>query len=228
MVQIRLFTIALLLFVVATTAEAQSITVTGRVVHEQTGSPQVRVPLYLMGTPKAAITDSNGSYVFRDVTPGSYELVAVFPGLGQITEILEVTDSEDIVHDFTVPYAISAPEEAVEMARTDASTAAKADDPVSRSGIVIQEVETVCSCYSSAVSLLDQAFELRGRFATKKAFEADAAAGKEMNSLLSEWTNLQRQCLSQFGTKLFEESACNKPSEISRKRQALSDIGIRS
>ncbi len=224
----RVYTILLLLLMAATSAEAQSVAVSGRIVHEATGDPQARIPLYLLGTSLAAFTDSDGRYVFREVPAGSYELVAVVPGHGQIKQMLEVAGEADIVHDLAVPYASNASDESPDAAGSDSEPSSNTAPLVQRTDIVNPEVETVCSCHTSAVSLLDQANDLRGKFTTEAAYEADDAAGEKMQSLLGEWKNLQRQCLSRFGTKLFEESACNKPTEISSKRQELNDSGIRS
>ncbi|MGB0650997.1 MAG: carboxypeptidase-like regulatory domain-containing protein [Rhodothermales bacterium] len=224
---IRISVIALLLLTPTLGATAQFVSVSGRVTHDQTGNPQSRIPLYLLGTSLAAFTDSSGDYVFREVPPGSYELVAVFPDHRQIKQILQVAGDADIVHDIAVPFEVSVADEPPAGERSDSQTSPN-NAPTQRTDVVSPEVETVCSCYNSAVSLLDQALDLRGKFATEAAYKADDAAGEEMESLLGEWSNLQRQCLSRFGTKLFEESACNKPTEISRKRQALNDSGIRS
>lgn len=228
MVQIRIYAVVLLLLLVALPVEAQSVTLSGRVVQELTGNPQARVPLYLMGTPQAAFTDSSGSYVFRDVSPGSYELVAVVPGLGQIKEVLEIAGGTDMVHDIAVPFEASTNEGATTSVRPDPSSASKSDDTESGNQVLNPDIKTVCSCYDTAVSLLDQAIELRGKFATESAYHADSDAGEHMQRLLGDWSSLQRHCLTRFGTKLFEESACNKPTEISKKRKTLNDIGIRS
>ena len=225
---IRISVVAILFLTPALNVKAQGVSVSGRITHDQSGNPQSRVPLYLLGTSLAAFTDSSGDYVFREVPPGSYELVAVFPGHGQIKQILEVAGDTDIVHDMAVPFAVNLADDSPGEERFGSESSSNNASLVQRTDVVSPEVQTVCSCYDSAVSILDQAIDLRGKFATESAYKADDAAGQEMESLLVEWGNLQRQCLSRFGTKLFEESACNKPTEISRKRQALNDGGIRS
>lgn len=225
----RISIVVLVLLASALSATAQTISVSGRVTHELTETPLARVPVYLLGTTLAAFTDSSGFYAFDQVPVGTYDLVAVVPEYGQYKDILQVTGDAEMVYDIAISYSVDVakgwsgqPESSTNKTSTLSDTA---PDETSE---LMAKPETVCSCYESAVSILDQAMELRSKFATEAAFSADAEAGDQMNSLLGEWHHLQRQCLMQFGTKLFEESACNNPSEISRKRQALSDIGIRS
>ncbi len=148
----RVYTVLLLLLMAATSAEAQAVAVSGRIVHEATGDPQARIPLYLLGTSLAAFTDSDGRYVFREVPAGSYELVAVVPGHGQIKHMLEVAGEADIVHDLAVPYASNASDESPDAAGSDSEPSSNTAPLVQRTDIVNPEVETVCSCHTSAVS----------------------------------------------------------------------------
>ena len=88
------------------------------------------------------------------------------------------------------------------------------------------QLSTVCGCFISAEAILGEALRLRTEYDSFVEFEKDNKAKDQMGGLLKSWRMTQQFCLTRFGSKLFEDTWCNRPGEISEKRRALDSLGI--
>jgi len=66
------------------------------------GDPAEFVNVSLKGTAKGDVADKDGNYVIKNITPGSYTLVASFVGLENQQQTIDVIAGEKILIDFTL------------------------------------------------------------------------------------------------------------------------------
>ncbi|MBB6109012.1 iron complex outermembrane recepter protein [Mucilaginibacter lappiensis] len=97
---IKKITYCLLLFLLPSfTLLAQTATITGSV-KTADGKPADLVSITIKGTNKATLTDENGHYQIKRVTPGSHRLVASFIGLEKREQTIETRSGETLVVNF--------------------------------------------------------------------------------------------------------------------------------
>jgi iron complex outermembrane receptor protein len=78
---------------------AQTATITGSV-KTADGKPADLVSIAVKGTNKATLTDGNGHYQIKRVTPGSHTVVASFIGLEQKEQTMETRSGETLIVNF--------------------------------------------------------------------------------------------------------------------------------
>jgi Ca-activated chloride channel homolog len=98
---------ALLLFVLAATAAAPTVTLekTGKIaghVRDENGAPIHNAQVFVVGTALNALTDSAGSYVLAAVPEGRQEIRAAFIGYRSSQATIVVRANRTTTHDFTL------------------------------------------------------------------------------------------------------------------------------
>lgn len=97
---IKKITYCLLLFLLPSlTLLAQTATISGSV-KTADGKPADLVSITIKGTNKATLTDKNGHYQIKRVTPGSHTLVASFIGLEKREQTIETRSGETLLVNF--------------------------------------------------------------------------------------------------------------------------------
>ena len=91
----RLFLLLLAFVAMTASAEAQNLTVKGKVQDAKSGEPLPLVNVGLMRTTdtvfmRGAATDFDGTFEIKDVKPGSYLLQASYVGYERYTQLVEV------------------------------------------------------------------------------------------------------------------------------------------
>jgi len=79
--------------------------VLGQVVDATTGLPLSGVNISLDGTSQVTSTDSNGSYVFENVSSGSYTVSAHKEGFAEVSTAITVSDDAKTLANFSLPVA---------------------------------------------------------------------------------------------------------------------------
>ena len=72
-------------------------TIKGQILDGDTDSPLIGATVFLVGTSKASITDLDGNYIIKDVTPGEYNLEMSYLGYGTTYYPVNVTDGSNQV-----------------------------------------------------------------------------------------------------------------------------------
>lgn len=216
----------LMLFVSVSLAEAQTVHITGTVQDAQLGAPITGAPVYLIGSSALAVTKEDGRFVLQDVQAGTYILTVVYEGYSSESDTLVVSGESDIEKNFNLQPAPAASEEGaiVPQARDQETKQNAASSP--GQDALRSELDTVCACFESAVSILNDAILLRKKYEDVEQYRSDLEAVEQMNALLALWRTAQHHCLTGFGTALFVDSACNRPGEISDLRGELDSLGI--
>lgn len=99
---IKKITYCLLLFLLPSlTLLAQTATISGSV-KTADGKPADLVSITIKGTNKATLTDKNGHYQIKRVTPGSHTLVASFIGLEKREQTIETRSGETLLVNFVL------------------------------------------------------------------------------------------------------------------------------
>src|SRR5690349_16598664 len=94
--------LSLILFLIcAGTALAQTGTINGTV-KTSDGQPAAFVNVYVKGTSKGTITDTEGNFEIANVKTGSHTLVASFVGLKSQSSNVEVADNKTTTASFTL------------------------------------------------------------------------------------------------------------------------------
>jgi TonB-dependent receptor len=75
-------------------------TIQGSVRDAQTGDPLPSASVVLVGTSFGAATDVNGTYIIRNVPPGSYTLRVTYIGYKNVEENVEFKEGESVTKDF--------------------------------------------------------------------------------------------------------------------------------
>jgi TonB-linked SusC/RagA family outer membrane protein len=81
-------------------AQAQTGTVTGQVVHAETGAPLANAQVVIVGTTRGTLTDSDGNYRITGVRAGSREVRAQLIGYRAVTQAVEVVADQVASADF--------------------------------------------------------------------------------------------------------------------------------
>ena len=206
-------------------AAAQTASISGTVTDAEVGEPISGAPVYLVGLPRVAVTTVNGSYELLGVEAGTYVLTAVARGYVPFSDTLEVSGTSRITLDFRLePDPGDRPAGHRQAQEQDKSV----PHPVLEGGdsLRFSQLSTVCGCFKSANAILGEALRLRTEYGSLVQFERDSRAVDQMGGLLKSWRMAQQFCLTRFGSKLFEDTRCNRPGEISEKRRALDSLGI--
>ncbi len=215
----------LMLFVSVSFAEAQTVRITGTVQDAQLGVPITGAPVYLIGSSGLAVTKENGQFALQDVQAGTYILTVVYEGYSSESDTLVVSGDADIENNFNLHPVRAAGEEAAIGSPT--GDRAKRNFVLSPGQDSLRsELKTVCACFESAVGILSDAILLRKKYENREQYQRDREAVEQMNALLALWRTAQYHCLTEFGTELFVDSACNRPNEISDMRRKLNSLGI--
>jgi hypothetical protein len=189
------------------------------------GKPISGVPVYLVGLPRVAVTTVDGSYELLGIEAGTYVLTAAARGYMPFSDTLEVSSTSRITHDFRLE-----PEPGDRLAgqRQTQEQDKSVPQPVLEGSETLRssQLSTVCGCFKSANAILGEALRLRTDYGNLVQFERDSEAVDQMGGLLKSWRMAQQVCLTRFGSKLLEDTWCNRPGEISDKRRALDSLGI--
>ncbi len=216
----------LMLFVSVPLAEAQTVRITGMVQDAQLGAPIIGAPVYLVGSSGLAVTKENGQFALQDVQAGTYILTVVYEGYSSESDTLVVSGDADIENNFSL-HPVRAAGEEVAIRPQTGDQGAKQNFVLSPDQDSLRsELKTVCACFESAVGILNDAVLLRKKYENIEQYQRDREAVEQMNALLALWRTAQYHCLTEFGTELFLESACNRPDEISDMRGKLNSLGI--
>ena len=208
-------------------AEAQTSSISGKVVDAYSGESIIRAPIYLIGTTRVVVSQEDGSYQVRDVKPGTYVITAASQGYVAQSDTIIVTGDSHLEHNFRLtPDQATRKDEANRLNRQDLKTIPRPAIDPGRSD-TISQLSSVCGCFASAVRILNDAIRLRIGYEDVSQFEQDSDALEQMNALTNSWQTTQQVCLTRFGSKLLEDSTCNRPREISIKRRQLDDLGVR-
>ncbi|MXY07738.1 MAG: carboxypeptidase-like regulatory domain-containing protein [Rhodothermaceae bacterium] len=206
-------------------ATAQTATISGTVTDAEIGEAIRGAPVYLVGLPRVAVTTVDGSYEFLGVEAGTYVLTAVARGYLPFSDTLEISGTSRITHDFRLepdPGDSLAGQRQMQERDKSVPHPGLEDSETLR----LFELSTVCGCFKSANAILGEALRLRTEYGSLVQFERDSGAVDQMGGLLKSWRTAQQICLTRFGSKLFEDTWCNSPGEISEKRRALDSLGI--
>ena len=76
-------------------------TITGKTSTNGDALPYVNV--YLKGTQKGAVSNDNGMFSFKNVTPGKYTIIASFTGYQTQKRSITVSESKDVTINFNLP-----------------------------------------------------------------------------------------------------------------------------
>jgi len=76
-------------------------TITGKTSTNGDALPYVNV--YLKGTQKGAVSNDNGMFSFKNVTPGKYTIIASFTGYQAQKRSITVSESKDVTINFNLP-----------------------------------------------------------------------------------------------------------------------------
>ena len=216
----------LMLFVSVPLAEAQTVRITGTVQDAQLGAPITGAPVYLIGSSGVAVTKENGRFVLQDVQAGTYILTVVYEGYASESDTLVVSGEADVENNFRLN-SVRAADEKVAISPQTGDQEAEPNFSLSPSQDSLRsELKTVCACFESAVGILNDAILLRKKYENAEQYQRDREAVEQMNALLALWRTAQYHCLTGFGTKLFVDSACNRPDKISDLRKELDSLGI--
>ena len=206
-------------------ATAQTASISGTVTDAEVGEPIGGAPVYLIGLPRVAVTTVDGSYELLGVEAGTYVLTAVARGYVPFSDTLEVSGTSRITHDFRlVPDPSNRLAEQQQTQEQDRSVPHPASE--GSETLRLSQLSTVCGCFRSADEILGEALRLRTEYGSLVQFERDSEAVDQMGGLLKSWRMAQMICLTRFGSKLFEDTWCNRPGEISEKRRTLDSLGI--
>ncbi len=206
-------------------AAAQTVSISGTVTDAEVGEAISGVPVYLIGLPRVAVTTVDGNYELLGVEAGTYVLTAVARGYVPFSDTLEVSGTSRITHNFRLELD---PGDRLAGQRQTQERDASVPHPAlnDSESLRFSQLSTVCGCFISADAILGEALRLRTEYDSLDQFERDNKAKNQMGGLLKSWRMAQQFCLTRFGSKLFEDTWCNRPGEISRKRSALDSLGI--
>lgn len=110
----KIWTLALLLWVGAVGAVAQTGIIKGRVYDAYTNEPIMFANVVLEGTTKGATTDETGNYEITDIEPGIYNVKATYLGYQDKVEYeIEVTNSKPYIVDLAMEEQSTKVEEVV-------------------------------------------------------------------------------------------------------------------
>ena len=93
----KLLSVALLFFAVATTAFAQSGTLTGTVTSAETGETLPAVNVVITELLKGDATDLDGVYSISDIVPGTYTVTVTYIGFSTIEQTLTISAGENVM-----------------------------------------------------------------------------------------------------------------------------------
>ena len=206
-------------------ATAQTASISGTVTDAEVGEPISGAPVYLVGLPRVAVTTVDGSYELLGVEAGTYVLTAAARGYLPYSDTLEVASTSRITHDFRLeldPGGRLAGQRQTQEQDKSVSHPVLEDSETLR----FSQLSTVCGCFKSANAILGEVLQLRTDYGSLVQFERDSVAVDQMGGLLKSWRMAQQICLTRFGSKLFEDTWCNRPDEIDDKRRALDSLGI--
>lgn len=206
-------------------ATAQTASISGTVTDAEVGEPISGVPVYLVGLPRVAVTTVDGSYEHLGVEAGTYVLTAAARGYVPFSDTLEVSGTSRITHDFRLE-----PDPGDRLAGQRQTQEQDKSVPHSvlegSETLRFSQLSTVCGCFKSANAILAEALRLRTEYVSLVQFEHDSGAVNQMGGLLKSWRMAQQVCLTRFGSKLLEDTWCNRPGEIFEKRRTLDSLGI--
>ena len=211
----------------AALAAAQDATISGTVTDVTSGEAIRGAPVYLVGLPRVAVTKQDGRFELRNISAGTYNLTVAVQGYAPASDTLEVSGTARITHDFSLEPVGEASAEGGRRPRAQEQDngiphPAPAESDIQR----FPQFSTVCGCFKSANTTLQEAVRLRSKYDSLAQFDRDSKAVEQMDALLKSWRTAQQVCLTRFGTKLFEDTWCNRPGEISKKRRVLDSLGI--
>src|SRR5690606_5540437 len=83
-------------------AQAQTGTITGRVLDAGTQQPIASAQISVVGTTTGAISDNTGRYIIRGVRPGTVELRVLRVGFGQVEDSVTVVAGQETTKDITM------------------------------------------------------------------------------------------------------------------------------
>ena len=206
-------------------AAAQTASISGTVTDAEVGEAISGVPVYLIGLPRVSVTTVDGRYELLGVEAGKYVLTAVARGYVSFSDTLEVSGTSRIKRDFRLE---PDPGDRLAGQRQTQERDKSLAHPVLENSetLRLSQLSTVCGCFKSANAILGEALRLRTEYGSLVQFERDSGAVDQMGGLLKSWRTAQQICLTRFGSKLFEDTWCNSPGEISEKRRALDSLGI--
>ena len=206
-------------------ATAQTASISGTVTDAEVGEPISGAPVYLVGLPRVAVTTVDGSYELLGVEAGTYVLTAAARGYVPFRDTIEVSGTSRITHDFRLE---PDPGDRLAGQRQTQEQDKSVPHPVLEGSEALRfsQLSTVCGCFKSASAILGEVLRLRTDYGSLVQFERDSEAVNQMGMLLKSWRMTQQLCLTRFGSKLFEDTWCNRPGEISDKRRALDSLGI--
>lgn len=206
-------------------ATAQTASISGTVTDAEVGEPISGAPVYLVGLPRVAVTTVDGSYELLGVEAGTYVLTAAARGYLPFSDTLEVASTSRITHDFRLELD---PGGRLAGQRQTQEQDKSVPHPVLEDSKTLRfsQLSTVCGCFKSANAILGEVLRLRTDYGSLVQFERDSVAVDQMGGLLKSWRIAQQICLTRFGSKLFEDTWCNRPDEIDDKRRALDSLGI--
>ncbi len=75
--------VAVMAFLVPSAVAAQSGTITGEVIHQETGDPIAGAQISVQGTNLGSLSNANGQFTIQNVSAGTYTLLAQFLGYAQ-------------------------------------------------------------------------------------------------------------------------------------------------
>ena len=211
----------------AALAAAQNATISGTVTDVRLGEAIRGAPVYLIGLPRVAVTKEDGGFELRDVRAGTYILTVAVQGYAPASDTLEVFGTARITHDFRLE-----PDDAAGEDRAGQPGIRGQGNRLPHPAPAVSEVQrfpqfsTVCGCFKSANATLGEALRLRKQYGSLAQFHRDSEAVNQLDTLLKSWRTAQQVCLTRFGTKLLEDSWCNRPGDISDKRRELDSLGI--
>lgn len=206
-------------------ATAQTASISGTVTDAEVGEPISGAPVYLVGLPRVAVTTVDGSYELLGVEAGTYILTAAARGYLPFSDTLEVSSTSRITHDFRLELD---PGDRLAGQRQTQEQDKSVPHPVLEDSETLRfsQLSTVCGCFRSANAILGEVLRLRTDYGSLVQFERDSVAVDQMDGLLKSWRMAQQICLTRFGSKLLEDTWCNRPDEIDDKRRALDSLGI--
>ena len=204
-------------------AMAQTASISGTVTDAKVGEAIRGAPVYIIGLPRVAVTMVDGSYELLGVEAGTYVLTVAALGYVPFSDTLEVSGTSRITHDFRLE---PDPGDRLAGQRQTQERDTTVQYPVSEGNLPFSQLSTVCDCFKSADAILGEALRLRKEYGRLEQFKRDSGAVDQMGELLKSWRMTQQFCLTRFGSKLFEDTWCNKPSELSEKRRALDSLGV--
>ena len=206
-------------------AAAQTASISGTVTNAEVGEAISGVPVYLIGLPRVSVTTVDGRYELLGVEAGTYVLTAVARGYVSFSDTLEVSGTSRITHDFRLEPdpgdRLAGQRRAEEQGKSVPHPVLEGTDTLRYS-----QLSTVCGCFKSANAILGEALQVRTEYSSLVQFKRDSGAVDQMGELLNSWRMAQQVCLTRFGSKLFEDTWCNRPGEINEKRRALDSLGI--